>query len=71
MPKLVYGSASTDDWPAVRALLEACNLPLAGAREGLAGFRLARHADAGLVGCAALERYGRSGLLRSVAVAPE
>ena len=71
MPELVYRSARAEDWPAVRALLEACDLPLAGVREELDGFELAVHADAGLVGCAALEFYGGSGLLRSVAVAPE
>ncbi len=71
MPELVYRSARAEDWPAVRALLEACGLPLAGVREELDCFELAVHADAGVVGCAALEFYGGSGLLRSVAVAPE
>ena len=71
MSEILYRSARTEDWPAVRALLETCALPLAGAREELDGFELAVHADAGLVGCAALELYGGSGLLRSVAVAPE
>jgi N-acetylglutamate synthase-like GNAT family acetyltransferase len=64
-------SAREEDWPAVRALLEACELPLTGAHEALKGFWLAMSLDGVLVGCAALERHGRSGLLRSVAVSPE
>lgn len=71
MGALIYRSARADDWAAVEALLAACDLPLAGAREGLDGFELAVAEDGALVGCAALELYGGSGLLRSVAVAPE
>ncbi len=71
MPELVYRAARAEDWPAVRALLETCDLPLAGAREALDSFELAVHAEAGVVGCAALDLNGGSGLLRSVAVAPE
>ncbi len=61
MPTIVHRQARAEDWPAVRALLEACDLPLAGAREALSAFWLMCHTDAGLVGCAALERYGRRG----------
>jgi len=43
------------------------NLPLDGAREILSGFVLAVRGDE-IVACAAMERYGAVGLLRSVAV---
>lgn len=69
MPELNYGPARAGELPALRALLAACDLPLAGVDEALGGFVVARDATGALVGCAALERYGRSGLLRSVAVA--
>jgi N-acetylglutamate synthase-like GNAT family acetyltransferase len=71
MSALIYRPARADDWAAVEALLAACDLPLAGAREGLDDFELAVAEDGALAGCAALELYGGSGLLRSVAVAPE
>jgi amino-acid N-acetyltransferase len=63
-------AATRDDWPRIAALLTEAALPLAGAEEHLEGFILALRGDA-LLGCAALERYGRGGLLRSVAVAAE
>jgi N-acetylglutamate synthase-like GNAT family acetyltransferase len=61
-------AATRDDWPRIAALLADAALPLAGAEEHLERFILALRGDA-LLGCAALERYGRDGLLRSVAVA--
>jgi N-acetylglutamate synthase-like GNAT family acetyltransferase len=63
-------AATRDDWPRIAALLTEAALPLAGAEEHLGGFSLALRGDM-LLGCAALERYGRDGLLRSVAVAAE
>jgi amino-acid N-acetyltransferase len=61
--------ATPADWPAIAALLHDAQLPLAGAREHLDGFVLALHE--GLpVGCAGLERYDGTALLRSVAVTP-
>src|SRR5579871_3462203 len=63
-------AATQDDWPHIAALLAGAGLPLAGAEEHLGRFIVARRGDA-LLGCAALERYGRDGLLRSVAVAME
>lgn len=60
--------AAPTDLAAVFALLEANGLPRAGLDEHLATTLVAR--DRGrLVGCAALELYGRAALLRSVAVA--
>lgn len=62
-------AARPGDLEAVRALLDAAGLPLAGVPEHLGGFVVAE--DAGrLVGVAGLEAHGRDGLLRSVAVAP-
>ena len=69
MSTMTYGPARAEDLPALRALLEASDLPLAGVDEALGGFVVARDEKAGIIGCAALERYGHSGLLRSVAVA--
>ena len=68
MSTFTIRQARASDWPAVRALLAGANLPLAGLNEKLAGFAVARDSEAGVIGCAALERYGRSALLRSVAV---
>lgn len=60
--------AAPADLAAVFALLDANGLPRAGLDEHLATTLVAR--DQGrLVGCAALELYGRAALLRSVAVA--
>jgi amino-acid N-acetyltransferase len=65
---LVIRRADPGDWDRIAALLTAAALPVDGAREQLSGFLVAvRGAD--LVGCAAVERYGDAGLLRSVAVA--
>ena len=61
--------AAPDDWPRVAELLGALSLPLDGAREHLTEFMVAERGTT-VVGCAAVERYGDSGLLRSVAVAP-
>jgi len=63
-------AATRDDWPRIAGLLVAAELPLAGAEEHLECFILVLGGDA-LLGCAALERYGWDGLLRSVAIAAE
>ena len=60
--------AAPADLPAVLALLDANGLPRAGLDEQLATTLVARE-QGRLVGCAALELYGRAALLRSVAVA--
>ncbi len=59
--------ATAADWPAIEALLQGLELPLAGAREHLAEMMVARRGSA-VVACAGIERYGPDGLLRSVAV---
>jgi len=58
-----------DDLTAISGLLRAADLPLDGAAEAFATGLVAR--DGGtVVGAAAIEPYGTSGLLRSVVVAP-
>jgi amino-acid N-acetyltransferase len=66
---VVIEAARADDFDAVLALLALSGLPEA----GLGGHRdslLVARIDGELVGSAALELYGESALLRSVAVAP-
>ena len=60
--------AEPNDWPAIATLLTASSLPLDGAEAHVTEFVIAERGGA-LIGCAAVERYGRVGLLRSVAVA--
>ena len=63
--------ATPNDWDSVAALLSAASLPLEGVREHLGDFVIAEDADtSAMVGCAAVERYGDAGLLRSVVVTP-
>jgi amino-acid N-acetyltransferase len=59
---------SETDRPEVHRLLGSHNLPLAGFDDGHVEALVARDGEA-IVGSAAIELYGRSGLLRSVAVA--
>ncbi len=60
--------ATPEDWGAVEQLLRARQLPLAGARAHLQHFLVAVEGETA-VGCIGLERYGDTGLLRSLAVA--
>ncbi len=61
--------ARASDWPGVRDLLEARQLPTAGAETHLPDFLVATSETSGAVlGVAGLERHGDVGLLRSVAV---
>jgi amino-acid N-acetyltransferase len=62
-----FRPATPADWPQVSVLLTNAQLPLDGAEEHLENFLLAFH-DNQLVGSAGLEKYGRHGILRSVAV---
>jgi amino-acid N-acetyltransferase len=62
--------ATADDLAAVEQLLTESHLPLAGVREALKDFVIARSGDT-LVGVAGLEVCCDNALLRSVAVAPE
>jgi amino-acid N-acetyltransferase len=60
--------ATPADWATVEALLSACALPVAGAREHFEHFIVCEE-DGRLLGCAGAEVYGTAALLRSVAVA--
>ena len=62
--------AQPGDLAAVRSLLASCSLPVDGVADQFdAGYVVAEQAGA-IVGVAGVERHGRYGLLRSVAVAP-
>ena len=65
---LVIRRALPNDWARLADLLRAADLPLDGVAEHLGEFLIAER-DNAIVGCAAVERYGAAGLLRSVAVA--
>ncbi len=66
---LTLETATSEDWPAIQALLQEAGLPTEGLAEHLATALVLRGSD-GLVACGALELYGKSALLRSLAVAP-
>ena len=63
-------AAQVADLPAIKHLLAASQLPLAGVAESLPGFIVAE-AEGTVVGTAALEVCCDNALLRSVAVVPE
>jgi N-acetylglutamate synthase-like GNAT family acetyltransferase len=63
-------SAEPEDIETVRGLLLDAELPTGGLEDQFgASYAVAEDADGGVVGTAGVERYGRFGLLRSVAVA--
>src|SRR5467141_1010059 len=66
---VAIASTAGADLPVVLDLLRRCNLPQAGLEQHLATTLVARE-GVRIVGCAALELYGRAALLRSVAVEP-
>ncbi|HEU5050616.1 MAG TPA: arsenic resistance N-acetyltransferase ArsN2 [Gemmatimonadales bacterium] len=61
--------AESTDLPAIERLLEASRLPLAGVREALPHFLIARQ-DGRMVGVIGMEVLGGLGLVRSAAVEP-
>jgi amino-acid N-acetyltransferase len=61
---------TTADWPAVRDLLVRANLPVDGAEKAFETGLVAVENDR-VVGCAAIETYNATALLRSVAVTPD
>lgn len=61
--------ANAADRDPIRTLLTDARLPLAGLDAQVANFFVAEQGGT-IVGCAGLERYGRTALLRSVAVVP-
>jgi amino-acid N-acetyltransferase len=62
-------AATAEDLERVRAIVERAGLTLAGLADPFPSAFVVVRTGAHLVGCAALERYEGSGLLRSVAVA--
>lgn len=70
MPELTIADAQRSDLRDICDLLEAAGLSADEAESCLGGFLVAREDDR-VVGTACLESHGVSGLLRSVAVAPD
>lgn len=68
MSEISIRAATPADRPQVLTLLAASDLSSEGVDADLAGFAVAEQ-DGRVVGAAGLERHGRDGLLRSVAVA--
>lgn len=64
------GPAEPRDLPAVFGLLREASLPEEGVEEWFGGFLVARAGER-VTGAAGMERYGGSGLLRSLVVAAE
>ena len=62
-------AATSDDLPAMAALLAAEGLPQAGVAEGITHFQVLDDGQ-GVVAAAGIEAHGSSALLRSVVVAP-
>lgn len=69
--RFAISAALPSDREEIFALLAAVGLPIEGVAEHVHGFLVARDLGGPLVGCAGVERHGESGLLRSVAVAPD
>jgi amino-acid N-acetyltransferase len=68
--QLVYRMAMASDWLRIRGLLQANDLPLAGAFDHLVNFIVVT-AGGKIVASAGMEKYGQVGLLRSCAVASD
>ncbi|MFC4343262.1 GNAT family N-acetyltransferase [Cupriavidus numazuensis] len=60
--------ASEEDWPDVEALLRASSLSIEGVRDRINQYLVVRD-NAGLLGCAGVERYETTGVLRALVVA--
>jgi uncharacterized protein (UPF0261 family)/N-acetylglutamate synthase-like GNAT family acetyltransferase len=69
--RLATSWATAADLDDLLGLLAAAGLPGEGVAEHLDEFQVMRGPGGRLLGCAGLERHGRLGLLRSLAVAPE
>lgn len=59
--------ATEEDWPEVEALLSASSLAVDGMHEHITQYIVIRD-NAGLLGCAGIERYETTGVLRALAV---
>jgi N-acetylglutamate synthase-like GNAT family acetyltransferase len=71
MKDIKYSSPTGGDLPAIQALLTDCHLPTDGIELLADNCIVAKAADSKLVGTIALEPYGQSALLRSLAVTPD
>jgi len=60
--------ATENDWPDIEALLHASSLSVDGIHEHIAHYLIVRD-NAGLLGCAGVEQYDTTGVLRALAVA--
>jgi len=60
--------ATEKDWPDIEALLHASSLSIEGVHEHIAHYLIVRD-NAGLLGCAGIEQYETTGVLRALAVA--
>jgi N-acetylglutamate synthase-like GNAT family acetyltransferase len=69
--RLNFTKAGSADLTDLLSLLTLVKLPHEGVAEHLPGFFVARDEEQRLIACVGLERYGKLGLLRSVAVLPE
>ena len=69
--EVTISRAQPADLSQVLALLTSVDLPHEGVSDHLHNFFVAKNQTGHLLGCAGLERHGRLGLLRSVAVSPE
>lgn len=63
--------AGVEDVNGIIALLDQCGLPKEGVSDHIDGFLVVRGAEDRVVACAGLEEHGKTGLVRSVAVADE
>jgi amino-acid N-acetyltransferase len=63
--------ASEEDLGEILELLTITNLPHDGVVEYLSEFQVAREGNGRLIGCLGLEKHNQTGLLRSVAIAPD
>ncbi len=63
--------ARANELQAINRLLKSANLPIEGVSENVGNFLVTRDNSGEIIGVAGVEIYGRSGLLRSVAVASE
>ncbi len=69
--RIVFEAADDSNSAAVLQLLSEAGLPTDGVVEHLDNFILTRNGSAEVIGVSGVERYGKTGLLRSVAVAAD
>ena len=70
MEEIVIAPAKAADVPAIKTILEANQLPVAGVDEHWRTFLVAREGER-VVGCGGAEAYSVAALIRSIAVLPD